>query len=109
MREPLTPIREFPSRDPDLIHREVFASGRPAVIRGLVSDWPAVEAGRRSPAALVEYLRRFDSGSPVDAILTKPEVEGRVFYEEGMTGFNFVRNRLPISAVAEQEIGRAHV
>jgi hypothetical protein len=99
---PSPPIREFPSRDPERIHREVIGSGRPAVIRGLVNDWPAVEAGRRSAAAFVEYLRRFDSGSPVDAILTRPEVEGRVFYEDGMSGFNFVRNRLPISTVAEQ-------
>jgi hypothetical protein len=102
VRDPITPIREFPSQDAEAIRREVFASGRPAVIRGLVSDWPAVAAGRRSPSALVEYLRGFDNGSPVDAILTKPEVEGRVFYDEGMTGFNFVRNRLPISAIAEQ-------
>src|SRR6185312_12368794 len=27
---------------------------------------------------------------------------GRVFYNDAMTGFNFVRNRLPVSAVAEQ-------
>ena len=34
--------------------------------------------------------------------MTPPEVEGRVFYNEDMSGFNFLRNRLPISAVAEQ-------
>ena len=38
----------------------------------------------------------------VDAIMTPPEVEGRIFYDATMSGFNFVRNRLPISAVAEQ-------
>jgi len=100
--EPLTAIREFPALDDEAIRREVFASARPAVLRGLVSPWPAVAAGRRSPAALVEYLRAFDNGAPVDAIMTPPEVEGRVFYNEDMSGFNFLRNRLPISAVAEQ-------
>ncbi len=34
--------------------------------------------------------------------MTPPEVRGRIFYTEGLAGFNFVRNRLPISAVAEQ-------
>jgi hypothetical protein len=34
--------------------------------------------------------------------MTPPEVEGRVFYDESMNGFNFVRNRLPITAIAEQ-------
>jgi hypothetical protein len=93
-------IREFPALDDDSIRREVLGSGSPAVLRGLVSKWPSVSAG--SPAAVVEYLRRFDSGSPVDAIMTPPEVEGRVFYDDGMNGFNFVRNRLPITAIAEQ-------
>jgi hypothetical protein len=56
----------------------------------------------KSPGAVVEYLRHFDKGSPVDAIMTPPEVQGRVFYDAAMNGFNFVRNRLPITSVAEQ-------
>lgn len=96
------PIRELSTRDDDLIRREVLASREPVVLRGLVSDWPIVAAGRQSAGAVVEYLRRFDSGAPVDAIMTPPEVSGRVFYNEAMTGFNFIRNRLPITAVAEQ-------
>jgi Cupin-like domain len=100
--EPLTAIREFSALDDETIRREVIASARPAVLRGLVSPWPAVAAGGRSPAALVEYLRGFDNGAPVDALMTPPEVGGRVFYNEAMSGFNFVRNRLPISAIAEQ-------
>jgi cupin-like protein len=99
---PLTAIREFSTLDADAIRSEVIASGRPAVLRGLVNAWPAVAVGRRSPAAVVEYLRRFDNGGLVDAIMTPPEVGGRVFYNEAMSGFNFARNRLPITAVAEQ-------
>ena len=102
MSESLAAIREFPAADAELIRREVIPSARPAVLRGLVSEWPAVAAGRRSPASLVEYLRRFDNGGLVDAIMTPPEVEGRVFYNDAMNGFNFVRNRLPIGALAEQ-------
>jgi hypothetical protein len=95
-------MREFSTLDADAIRSEVLASGRPAVLRGLVNAWPAVAIGRRSPAAVVEYLRRFDNGGLVDAIMTPPEVGGRVFYNEAMSGFNFARNRLPITAVAEQ-------
>jgi len=102
--QPLTPIREFSMLDDEAIRREVIASARPAVLRGLVDAWPAVGAGRCSPAAAVEYLRRFDNGGLVDAIMTPPEVEGRVFYNDAMSGFNFVRNRLPIAAVAEQAL-----
>ncbi len=95
-------IREFPAADAAAIRREVFGAGYPCVLRGLVSDWPVVAVGRRSPAALVEYLARFDSGKPVDAIMTPPEVQGRIFYNDTVTGFNFLRNRLPIAKVAEQ-------
>jgi len=38
----------------------------------------------------------------VDAIMTPPEVEGRVFYNADMSGFNFVRNRLPLAQITEQ-------
>lgn len=34
--------------------------------------------------------------------MTPPEVGGKIFYDEAMKGFNFVRNRLPITTVAEQ-------
>ena len=98
------PIREFDTRDPELIRHEVLASGEPAVLRGLVRDWPATEAARSSPGHLVNYLRQLDSGVPVDAIMTPPEIEGRIFYREALNGFNFVRNRLSLSAVAEQAL-----
>jgi hypothetical protein len=98
------PIRELETRDFELIRREVLLSGEPAVLRGLVRDWPAVAAARRSAADLIAYLRQLDSGVAVDAIMTPPEVEGRIFYRDGLNGFNFVRNRLPLSAIAEQAL-----
>jgi hypothetical protein len=102
MSSSLAAIREFPASDAAAIRRAVLSAGIPCVLRGLVADWPVVAAGRRSPAALVEYLARFDSGKPVDAIMTPPEVAGRIFYNDSVTGFNFLRNRLPIAKVAEQ-------
>jgi hypothetical protein len=110
-RPPYTPIRELETRDAAHLRREVLASGEPLVLRGLVSGWPAVAAGRGAPAAVLEYLRGFDSGVPVDAIMTPPEFAGRIFYRAGLDGFNFVRSRLPLSAVAEQALryaGHAH-
>ena len=98
------PIREFATRDAELIRREVLSSGEPAVLRGLVADWPAITAARGSPAGLIAYLRQLDNGAPVDAIMTAPEIQGRIFYREALNGFNFVRNRLPLTAVAEQAL-----
>jgi len=98
------PIREFDTCDVELIRREVLTSGEPAVLRGLVRAWPAVAAARRSPEELIAYLRQLDSATPVDAIMTAPEIEGRIFYRDALNGFNFVRNRLPLTAIAEQAL-----
>ncbi len=96
------PIREITTQDAEAIRRELHDSKQPAILRGLVRHWPAVKHGLESPAALVSYLARFDSGKPVDALLAPPEIDGQIFYDEAMTGFNFVRNRLPLAAVTEQ-------
>jgi hypothetical protein len=97
-------IREFSALDAGVIRRDVLSDKRPAILRGFVGEWPAVKQGLISPAALVRYLLRFDNGKAVDALLAAPEVDGQIFYNEGMTGFNFLRNRLPLAAVAEQAL-----
>jgi cupin-like protein len=96
------PIREFTAQGSETIRRDVLSDKRPAVLRGLVGGWPAVKQGLISPAALVRYLDRFDSGKSVDALLAAPEIDGQIFYNDSMTGFNFLRNRLPLAVVAEQ-------
>lgn len=72
------------------------------MLRGLVGDWPAVQAGLRSAAEASRYLTGFDNGRPVDAILMPPGAGGRIAYNDAMDGFNFARNRLPVSAIVEQ-------
>ncbi len=55
-----------------------------------------------APANLARYLSAFDNGTPVDAILMPPAARGRIAYNEAMDGFNFVRNRLPVTTILEQ-------
>lgn len=95
-------ISERHALDDEAIRREVLSAGQPVVLRGLVAAWPAVQRGRDSPAALAAYLRRLDNGTPIDAVMVPPEAGGRVFYTPSMDGFNFLRNRLTLSAVLEQ-------
>jgi Cupin-like domain len=95
-------VREFTGLDSEAVRRDVLPDKRPAILRRFVSDWPAVKQALQSPTALVRYLNRFDNGSAVDALLAAPEIDGQIFYDAAMTGFNFLRNRLPLAAVAEQ-------
>ncbi|HEU4516919.1 MAG TPA: cupin-like domain-containing protein [Steroidobacteraceae bacterium] len=93
---------ELTDADASSIRDEVFAAYEPVVLRGLVNDWPAVQAARASPTQLARYLAGFDNGSAVDAILMPPEARGQISYNDAMDGFNFVRNRLPVSRILEQ-------
>jgi len=100
----MSPMQEFTGLTDEAIRTDILMLGRPAVLRGLVSSWPAVRQALESPAALVAYLRQLDNGGLVDAVMTPPEVAGRIFYKPAMDGFNFLRNRMPLSAVAEQAL-----
>jgi hypothetical protein len=96
--------------DPAEFDRVVEAA-RPAVFRGLVSGWPAVAAGDVSPEHLRSYLLRFDGGTPVEAYVAPPEVEGRFFYSANMDGFNFERGYMRLGEatalmLAERSNGR---
>ena len=59
------------------------------MLRGLVRDWPAVRAAGESPQALATYLRRFDSGRPIEAFFGRPEIRGRFTYRDDLRSFNF--------------------
>jgi Cupin-like domain len=70
---------------------EIMPQDRPAVLKGLVGDWPAVREGRKSPRALSDYIRSFDLGRPVQTAVGPPAIKGRLFYRDDMSGFNFER------------------
>lgn len=95
-------IPEWSAVDETTIREKIFTQYRPAVLRGLVRDWPAVQAALRSPADISRYLIAFDNGTPVNAILMPPEALGRISYKDSMDGVNFARRQLPLSAIIEQ-------
>jgi hypothetical protein len=86
-------MQEYRNVDRSLFEREIAARGEPAVLRDFARGWPAVEAARQSPDAAVDYLSRFDRGAPVEAFIGPPEIGGRFFYRDDMTGFNFDRRQ----------------
>ena len=95
-------IPELRGVDRARFEREVVPAAQPVVLRGLVTDWPAARLGRQSAEAICRFLVELDNGTPVDAIMLAPQEKGRIFYNAAFDGFNFLRNRLPISRVIEQ-------
>lgn len=81
---------------------EIVAAGVPVVMKDLVADWPAVRAGRESPRALADYIRKFDRGRVVNVIEGPPSIRGHLFYRDDMSGLNFIRTQGAIGATLER-------
>ncbi len=75
---------------------DLLASDQPLVLRGLARDWPAVRLARESTGRIVDYLLDFDSDNVVTALLAPPEANGRIFYNEDLSAFNFQYRRMPL-------------
>ncbi len=91
-------IAERADVDPRAIPDEILLSGQPVILRGLVSDWPMVNAARESAQAGVAYLRGFErrQAPPVVATVGPPEIGGRFFYNDDLSGFNFRQEQVPL-------------
>ena len=89
---------EIAGRDlaPERFQHEVVAGCQPVVIRGLVADWPVVQAALASPARLKDYLATFDVGSRVEAYLGSPAIGGKYYYTPEFKGFNFERRMMTL-------------
>ncbi|WEF32023.1 cupin-like domain-containing protein [Pseudoduganella chitinolytica] len=85
----MLPVAELHGVRPHELTPRILESTQPLVLRGLVADWPVVQAARTSQQAADAYLRRFYGGMNVVAMLGRPEIDGRFFYNDDLSGFNF--------------------
>jgi hypothetical protein len=83
------PIKEITCAQQGQVPAEVYASTEPVVIRGLVTDWPLVKIGLESARDAGDYLKSFYQNIPITASIGDPDIEGRIFYNEDFSGFNY--------------------
>jgi hypothetical protein len=107
MMTALPTVREWRNADLATFKNEILPRNEPAVLRGLIKDWPAVRAGRTSSRALCDYIAKFDRGRPVETLFGDPSIQGRFFYSNDLTGLNFQRKPEQISHTLERLL--AHV
>lgn len=89
--------RELTGVAPDAIpYAELLAAQQPAILKGVGRDWPLVRVGIESPAGAIDCLKRFDAGHPVTVFTGAPEIGGRFFYTDDVTGMNFQAGRAPL-------------
>lgn len=95
-------VREWHDVDASRFRDEILPAAEPALLRGAARDWPAVRAGRESPAAVARYLRGFDTGTALHTMFADPAVDGRFFYNDDLTGFNFERRQQPLGRTLDE-------
>ena len=93
----LPPIAELDGVDAGRFFDEILPASKPVILRGLVSQWPAVSLAARSVADFAGYLKGFDTGLSVDVMEAPSDIGGHFFYAEDMHRFNFVKRKRPIS------------
>ena len=72
---------------------DILNATQPLLLKGLVSDWPIVKAGRDSAQAAADYILKFYNGQALPAFMSASTNNGRLFYNADMSGFNFERVR----------------
>ena len=102
MADQIKPIREWKDVTRELFENEIRPLRQPAVIRGLVADWPLVTKGRESAATAVQYLKQLYTGKRIGTIRAAPSEKGRLFYDGTMQGFNFQRTMQDLRFVLQE-------
>lgn len=83
----------------DVWETTIFPARQPAVLKGLVNDWPVVGRARQSAASVAEYLGGFYSNELVATVVTPPEAKGRMFYGGDLKNFNFTKSQEQLGSV----------
>jgi hypothetical protein len=83
---------------PEVFKEEILPLHQPAILKGLVNDWPAVKQAKQSVEGLYQYFSDLYIGGDIQFARIPPEEKGRFFYNKEMTDFNFKREVGPLDA-----------
>src|SRR5512146_1018278 len=84
-------ITEYHEVDRDKFERDIVSKGEPAVLRGLVCDWPIVHAAQQGDEQVAKVLGDAATNEPFESWFGSPEIEGRFGYNANLSGFNHDR------------------
>ena len=101
MQSALKPIREITGIRPEQLNDDILRSTEPVILRGLIASWPIVKAAQNSQQEADEYLRRFYHDATLTVMHGEPEIEGRFFYNEDFSGFNYASSRVRLDMILD--------
>lgn len=94
---PAPPVETRTNVTLEVFRDEILPGAQPVLMKGFIGHWPAVEAARTSNEAIIDYVKGFDRGQPVETIFGSPEIAGKFFYNDDLTGLNFTKRPAIIS------------
>lgn len=100
-------IAEIQSLTADEFHQQVIPAGKPVIIRKLVSDWPLVAAFREGNQVFSRYLLQYDRGVPLTAMQGPASIQGRIFYNQDLSGLNCRATQVNLAQALEFILTRA--
>jgi hypothetical protein len=92
----IAPIEEIQLSGPEALDAALRAATAPFVVRGLVADWPLVQAAKRSGREARDYILGRAKARPFTVSVGAPGSDGRLFYDAAMAmNFRTVQGKLP--------------
>jgi len=73
----------------ELVADELESLDQPLVYRGVAKDLPLVVAGEKSVSSAQELIATYSKQAPVKAARVPASAQGRIYYDEALTGFNY--------------------
>ncbi len=102
MKTTQTSLNSINFKTGEQIPSSVIESTQPVLLKGLAKDWPIVTAGLSSARSAADYLMTFDQALPLTVYHGPPEINGRIFYNDDFSGFNFSRASHTLAEVMAQ-------
>ena len=93
-------MQEWDAPTADEFRDAILPHGQPAVLRGIVPNWPLVEAARDDAHEAMALLEAKASAHLAGVLRTHPEEEGRFHYsKDGPSSFNFIRGEGNVAGI----------
>jgi hypothetical protein len=100
-------VKEITNCQPGDIPEFVLSSTQPLVLKGFGDKWPMVIESKKSPEHAANYLRKLYNNKPVFSAYGEPETQGRVFYNDDMTGLNYKNISADLNIVLDKLLAHA--
>jgi hypothetical protein len=81
---------------------QILPAAKPALLKGLLAEWPIVRAAHESRAALAQLIKRYDTGRMPHVIEAPADMNGRIFYRDDLAAFNFTRRPASVAATIDR-------